>query len=130
MLTSMPRRAPQPLRRPNVSPERLEAALADEMRAMRARLAALDAEVAQLRAHAPRGGPLTDKDLRVGARVAAKIGNRKYALAEVVTIYVSDAGDRLYALSRLDDARKGISPKPAAELYPEAFANAPEEDAG
>lgn len=73
-------------------------------------------ENAQLKAR--RQGPLAEDELNIGTHVAARSGT-EYVPAEVTDIFTSvKGGERLYGLTRLDDGRKGLSPKPASDLFP------------
>jgi hypothetical protein len=75
------------------------------------------AELAHLKAL--RTGPLDEKEIEIGMHVAARIGTGDYVPAEVTEIYTPvTGGERYYALRRLDDAKKGLNLKPAAEIYP------------
>lgn len=85
------------------------------MRAMLARMERLEAENARLRSL--RQGPLGEDEINIGTHVAARVG-LEYVSAEVTDIYTSTTGARLYALKRLDDGRKGLSPKEAGDLFP------------
>lgn len=82
---------------------------------------ALREEMARMkRSIPPNAERLTEDELKVGARVSASIGPRKYALAEIVSVYTNDADgkDHVYYLRRLDGGRKGLGYKPPSHLYP------------
>ncbi len=79
------------------------------------RMEALEAENAKLRG--VRQGPMDEADITIGTHVAARVG-LEYVSAEVTDIYTSTRGERLYELRRLDDGRKGLSPKPASDIFP------------
>lgn len=85
-------------------------------------IAEMQRRLAALEAASRKTAALAEDEIRVGMRVAALIGPKKYAPAEVTDIFTSASGRHVYELRRLDGARKGIGLKEASELFPASFA--------
>lgn len=80
---------------------------------------ALEAKLAQVRSLPL--SHLEDTDIKIGSKVAAKVGQKEYVPAEVTDVFFSDTSGRYwYEVRRLDEgARKAVlRGKPATELFP------------